>query len=191
VLIDPLISFDVIDRDEANDCLVRWGHRMGANNRPLYRAPIDFGLREMGELQGVICCDTLIKETCGFDRSTAFELSRICAAAPRINRALIRLFTEFAQPLVARTWGTAWAISYQNAKMHRGDLYRFDQWLRLRETTGGSDSRALGSTVSSQRRVIWGWHPSVAARDAKAAEMARAEEARRERDRQRKRRKAA
>jgi antitoxin VapB len=187
MLIDPLVSFDLIDRDEANECLVRWGHKMGANNRPLYRAPIDFGLREMGELQGVICCDTLIRETCGLNRHTGFELSRLCAAAPRISRALIRLFTEFAYPAIVRTWGTPWAISYQNAKMHRGDLYRFDGWLRLRETSGGSDPRASDETVSASQRVIWGWHPSSTERATKAAEMAKADDDRRERDRERKR----
>lgn len=181
--IEPLISFDLIGRDEANDCLERWGHRMGPINRPIFRAPMDFGLREMGELQGVICCDTLIRETCGFTRRDAFELSRMCAAAPRINRALIRLFTEFAFPAVTRAWGTPWAISYQNAKMHRGDLYRFDGWLRLRETCGGADPRAAKSTVSAQKRVIWGWHPSSAVRAAKAVEMAKADDERKQRRR--------
>ena len=178
MLFEPLVSFDLIDREEANECLDRWGHRMGPINRPTYRAPIDFGLREMGELQGIICCDTLIRETCGFTRRDAFELSRMCAAAPRINRALIRLFTEFAQPAVARAWGTPWVVSYQNAKMHKGNLYRFDGWLRLRETSGGADPRAAASTVSAQKRVIWGWHPSPAVRDAKAAEMAAMEDLR-------------
>lgn len=183
MLADPLVSFDLIDRDEANECLERWRHRMGPIKRPLFRAPIDFGLREMGELQGVICCDTLIRETCGFTRYDAFELSRMCAAAPRINRALIRLFTEFAQPAVARVWGTQWAISYQNAKMHRGDLYRFDGWLRLRETRGGPDPRAADTTVTANERVIWGWHPSSVVRDAKAVEMAKAADERKERRR--------
>lgn len=35
-LIDPLGSFDLIDRDEANECLDRWGHKHGPNNRPLF-----------------------------------------------------------------------------------------------------------------------------------------------------------
>lgn len=175
MLIEPLGSFDLIDRDEANKCLERWGHKMGPLNRPLFRAPIDFGLREKGELLAVACSDTLIRETCGFNRRTAFDLSRLCAAAPRLNRLMIRLWTEIGYPEIVRTWGTPWAISYQNAKMHKGDLYRFDGWLRLKETRGGADPRAKDATVTANHRVIWGWHASSIERDRKRLEMAQTE----------------
>lgn len=160
LLIDPLGSFDVIGRDEANECLERWGHRMGPIRRPLFRAPIDFGLREKGELLAVATADTLIRPTAGLDRSNAFELSRLCAAAPRLTRLMIRLWTEIGYPEIVRTWGTPWAISYQNAAMHDGDLYRFDGWVKLKYSTGGRDPRALFNTVSAQRRVLWGWNGS-------------------------------
>jgi hypothetical protein len=157
-LIDPLVSFDTISRDELNRCLGAWGHKMGPITRPEYRAPIDFGIRHHGELVAVVACDSLIRATCGFEREDAFEVSRLCAVRPYICRAAIRIWREFAYPDIARAWGAPWAISYQNAVMHRGDLYRFDGWQRVGWSSGGSDPRAAAGTVSAKKRVIWGWH---------------------------------
>jgi hypothetical protein len=173
LLIDPLASFDLIDREEANECLERWGHKMGPLNRPLFRAPIDYGLRQKGELLAVACSDTLIRPTCDFTRHDAFELSRLCAAAPRLNRLMLRLWTEIGYPEIVRTWGTRWAISYQDATQHTGNLYRFDGWARLRYTTGGADPRALETTKSARRRWIWAWHSSAAQRSARLAHEAK------------------
>lgn len=169
LLIDPLGSFDLIDREEANECLDRWGHKHGPNNRPLYRSPIDFGLREKGELIAVATSDTLIRETCGLNRHTAFELSRLCAAAPRLSRLMLRLWTEIGYPEIVRTWGTRWAISYQDATQHKGNLYRFDGWVRLGHSSGGVDPRALSTTKTARKRVIWGWNSSGAEMDARRA----------------------
>lgn len=164
-LIDPLGSFDLIDRDEANECLDRWGHKHGPNNRPLFGSPIDFGLREKGELIAVATADRLIRPTCDFTRRDAFELSRLCAAAPRVSRLMLRLWTEIGYPEIVRTWGTHWALSYQDATQHSGNLYRFDGWARLRFTSGGADPRAGAETKNARKRWIWGWHPSQRQRD--------------------------
>lgn len=172
-LIDPLGSFDLIDREEANEHLERWGHRHGPNNRPMFRAPIDFGLREKGELIAVATSDTLIRSTCEFTRRDAFELSRLCAAAPRLSRLMLRLWTEIGYPEIVREWGTKWAISYQDAIQHTGNLYRFDGWVRLRETSGGADPRALETTKNARKRVIWGWHSSGVQREARKEYEAR------------------
>ena len=163
LLIDPLASFDLIDRDEANACLVRWAHQMGAINRPLFRDPIDFGLRRGRELIAVATADTLIRPTAQLERSNAFELSRLCAATSRATRLMLRLWTEIGYPEIVRAWGTPWAISYQNAVLHVGDLYRFDGWVKLAYSTGGRDPRALFNTVTARRRVLWGWNGDEAA----------------------------
>lgn len=168
-LIDPLGSFDLIGRDEANECLERWGHKHGPNNRPLFRSPIDFGLREKGELIAVATADTLIRPTCDFTRRDAFELSRLCASAPRLSRLMLRLWTEIGYPEIVRTWGTPWALSYQDATLHSGNLYRFDGWARLRFTSGGADPRAGEETRNARRRWIWAWHASQRQRDARLA----------------------
>jgi hypothetical protein len=158
MLFDPLVSFDTISRDELNDCLVAWKHKMGPIRRPEYRAPVDLGVRHHGELVAVVASDSLIRETCGLGRSDAFELSRLCAARPGLCRVAVRLWREFVYPDIARSWRTPWAISYQDAAQHSGDLYRFDGWVRLGYSTSGSDPRALPGTAAVRRKVIWGWN---------------------------------
>lgn len=177
MLIDPMVSLDRIDRDEANRCLVAWGHRMGPILRPEYRAPADYGLRHHGELVAVVCNDSLIRDTCQLSRSTAFELSRLCAVREHICRAMLRMWREFVFPDLARSWGTPWALSYQNAAMHNGDLYRFDGWVKLDSTSGGGDPRAVERTVSGGRRNIWGWHADAGERIALQVAIAAAREA--------------
>ena len=151
-------DFGWIDREQANDALVTWRHRMGPLNRPIFAKPYDFGLFVAGQLAAVVTADTLIRPTCKFERSDAFELSRLCAADRALTRVAIRLWREVAMPEIVAAWGSTWAISYQNALMHRGDLYRFDGWQRVGWSTGGADPRAAAGTVSAKRRVIWGWH---------------------------------
>lgn len=170
LLIEPLVSFDLISREELNDRLVAWGHRHGPVLRPEYRKPIDFGLRHRGELVAVVAADTLIRETCGFTRRDAFELSRICAARPDLCRVALRLWRELALPEIVKAWATPWTISYQDAARHRGDLYRFDGWVKLGFTRSGSDARAQDATARVKQRVIWGWTQDRAALLARGAE---------------------
>lgn len=167
LLIDPLASFDLIEREEANRALLAWGHRMRPINRPSFKAPIDYGLRVSGDLVALVTADTLIRPTCAFDRNEAFELSRLCAKDRALSRVVLRLWREIGMPQIVRAWGTPWAVSYQNALMHRGDLYRFDGWQRVGWSTGGCDPRAAAETVSAKRRVIWGWHVDHAIRLAR------------------------
>lgn len=167
LLFDPLASFDLIERDEADHALVAWQHRMGPIKRPMFNKPADYGLRFSGELVAIVTADALIRPTCDFSRSEAFELSHLCARDRALTRAVLRLWREIAMPQIVRTWKTPWAISYQNAIMHRGDLYRFDGWQRVGWSTGGSDPRAAAETVSAKKRVIWGWHADHAVRLAR------------------------
>lgn len=164
-LIDPLFVFDRIDREELNDCLVRWDHKMGPIQRPEYTPPIDFVLRENGRPLFVIAADTLIRPTCGLDRSEAFELSRMCAdpARARISSLAMRMWRALAYPLIVGAWGSPWVISYQDAARHTGNLYRYDGWLVLGYSVSGSDPRALPGTAAVRRKVIWGWHGDAAA----------------------------
>lgn len=165
MLIPPLVSFDTIPRVEMNELLVAWGHQMGPIQRPEYRRPVDFVLREQGRPIAVISADTLIRETCGFKRTDAFELSRLCADPARhgICSMAMKLWRTFAYPLIVRTWGTPWVISYQDAARHKGTLYRYDHWLIVGYSTSGSDPRALPGTASVRRKKIWGWNADAAA----------------------------
>lgn len=155
LLLPPLISFDAISRNELNKCLVAWGHKMGPWNRPDYGCEVFHGLQHNGDLVAVTAAARLIpKVTAGLSRDDAFELGRVCAARRDLNRVALRLWREFVFPAMCRAHGWTWAISYQDAALHSGDLYRFDGWVRLGHSSSGTDAR---SGARGRRKVIWGW----------------------------------
>lgn len=146
--------FEEIDRDELNCFLVAWRHRMGPVRRP--SRGWSHGLRAGGRLVAVAATDTLIRErVAGFRRRDAIELSRLCAAEPGLCRVALRLWRVFVFPSLAEARGCRWAISYQDAVLHRGDLYRFDGWVRIGASRSGTDPR---SGRPGRRKVIWGWN---------------------------------
>lgn len=153
---EPMLPaiFEEIDREELNCFLVACHHRMGPVRRP--SRGWSHGLRAGGRLVAVAATDTLIRErVAGFPRRDAIELSRLCADRPDLCRVVLRLWRAFVFPAVAELRGCRWAISYQDAVLHRGDLYRFDGWIRVGTSRSGPDSRTgrLG-----RRKVIWGWN---------------------------------
>lgn len=159
-LIDPLVSFDLINEDELNRCLVDWGHQMGPLNRPLQYGGGAHGLRHSGELVAVTAWSTLIRENCaGLDflpRETTTELSRVCAARPDLCRVALRMWREFALPSIRDARRHEWAVSYQDAHLHSGDLYRFDGWVKLGVfRSGGHDPR---TNRKGRTGFVWGWH---------------------------------
>lgn len=170
-LLPPLISFDTITRAELNACLLAWGHRMGPIQRPAFASPIDFVLRLNDEPIAVVAADTLIRDTCGFTRASAFELSRMCAAPGHrgVSSLMMRQWRAFAYPLIVRAWGTPWVISYQDAVLHSGNLYRFDGWVRLGCTSSGTDARASCGCRKGRKKIIWGWTHDAPARAAARA----------------------
>lgn len=158
MLLPPLIGFDAIGRDELNRCLVAWDHKMGPWERPENFPEWFHGLRHNGELIAVLAAAALIKEpVAGLLRTEAVELGRVCAARPAINRAAVRLWREFVFPSLCTVNGQAWVISYQDAVMHTGGLYRFDGWIKLGVSSSGTDPRAIGGGRTGRRKVIWGF----------------------------------
>lgn len=158
MLIDPLISFDSIGREELNWCLEKWGHRMGAMNRPT--PGLAHGLRHNGRLVAVTSTDHLMAAAVkGLSRSDAIELSRVCAERPDLCRVAVRLWREFVFPAMGR----AWAISYQDAVIHGGNLYRFDGWVRLGFSRSGKDTR---SGRPGRAKYVWAWNADPAIRAA-------------------------
>jgi antitoxin VapB len=165
--LEPLIAYDAITRDECNDALRRWAHRMGPVERPDTGVARFHGLRHDGRLIAVTASDALIAETCaGFTRAQAYELSRVCAERADLNRVTVRLWREFVFPAMAQVRGYSWAVSYQDAVLHSGNLYRFDGWIELGRSASGTDQR---SGRKGRRKVIWGWHPDPATRRAHTA----------------------
>lgn len=162
MLIEPLVTFDSIDLGELNQCLTAWEHKMGPWKRPDYGRARFHGMRHNGELVAVLASDQLQRDrVAGFSRDEAFELGRVCAVRAHLNRVALRLWREFVFPALCREHGWTWAISYQDAVLHSGDLYRFDGWVRLATSRSGPDRR---SGRKGRSKVIWGWHDDAAVR---------------------------
>lgn len=168
LLIDPLISFDLIDEEALNRCLVDWGHKMGPLHRPPQYGFGAHGMRHNGELVAVTAWSSLIRENCAgmifLPRETTTELSRVCAIRPNLCRAALRLWREFALPSIRNARKHEWAVSYQDAHLHSGDLYRNDGWVKLGKfRSGGFDPR---TGRKGRDGFVWGWHPDAAVRKA-------------------------
>jgi hypothetical protein len=160
--LDPLVSFDVIDEGELNWCLRKWEHQMGPLNRPTPSAA--HGLRHDGRLVAVTSTDHLAAaKVAGLTRAEAVELSRVCAERPDLCRVALRLWREFVFPGMCEARGCSWAISYQDAALHSGNLYRFDGWVRLAFSHSGTDSR---TARAGRDKFIWGWHADPEVRKA-------------------------
>ena len=158
-LFDPLVSFDLIDIDEANRALVEWGHRMGPIIRPIGLL-VATGLRHDGRLVAITVAADLIRESCaGKDRSEAIELARLCASRSDLCRAVLRLWREFYFPALRQQW----ALSYQDEGLHTGNTYRWDGWVRLARSRSGTDPRG---NRRGRNKTIWGWHADPAVRAA-------------------------
>lgn len=82
---------------------------------------------------------------------TQSTASRICAVRPGLNRVLLRLWREFVFPGLPHQY----AVSYQDAVLHTGDLYRFDGWTLINKSArSGPDTR---SGRAGRRKRIWLW----------------------------------
>ncbi|CAN7725860.1 hypothetical protein [Mesorhizobium sp. LjRoot246] len=62
-------------------------------------------------------------------RHEAIELSQLCAARPDLSRVMLRMWRAFVFPTLCQECGFVWAVSYQDAPIHAGNLYRFDGWV--------------------------------------------------------------
>lgn len=156
MLVAPIAHVEAIDRGVLNDCLVRWGHRMGPWDRPSYREWAHALFRH-GEpvAVAVAVAAQLIKEpVAGLMRAEAFELGRLCASGPHLNRVMLRLWRDFVGSEIAARHGYEWVVSYQDLAMHNGNTYRFDGWTRLGRSRSGTDKR---SGKVGRDKTIWGW----------------------------------
>lgn len=117
----------------------------------------------------VVATDTLIRpRVAGLTRQEAVELSRLCAARPDLCRVVLRLWRAFVFPVMCRDHGFRWAVSYQDAHIHSGNLYRFDGWARLTTSRSGTDPRTGRKRRS---KIIWGWQAPDCATAGDAADQ--------------------
>lgn len=151
MLIPALASFDAIDMDVANGLLERWHHKMGPCRRPSFGVLQAHALQFHGQPVGVVITSDLVRETCaGLSRQDAIELARLCCARRDTSRVLLRLWRLLVFPAYRRRW----AVSYQDASLHSGDLYRFDGWKVIGHSSSGTDPRG---NRRGRRKRIWGY----------------------------------
>ena len=157
----PMVSFDSIELEEANDLLMRWGHKMGPCCRGNSRG-WSHALRHEGRPVAVTVTANLIRERVGgapwLTRETSVELARLCAERSNLCRVALRMWREFVLP----TLPYRYAMSYQDADLHNGNTYRFDGWQRVARARSGPDTR---SGRPGRDKWVWVWphNPQVEA----------------------------
>ena len=151
----PMVRYDRIALDTANDCLEAWGHRMGPLKRGNQGAWCH-ALIFKGKAMAVTTASYLISPRVGgagwLTRENAVELSRLCASEASLCRVALRLWREFVFPQL----GFEWAVSYQDANLHTGNTYRFDGWKKVGYTHSGTDTR---SGRPGRDKYVWVWPP--------------------------------
>lgn len=154
----PMAGLYPITMDRANGALVAWGHRLGAVRRPFHGEA--YGLEVQGDLVAVATSHSIVNgPVAGFERGEVVELSRLAAARPWANRVMLRLWREVCAPRWA-SWPVRAAVSYSHNAHHRGDLYRFDGWERIRDDAGSSGGGTWGRQRQNTdavygRKTLW------------------------------------
>lgn len=148
----PLLLFDRIELELANELLVKWEHKMGAINRPFPSQA--FALSHLGTPVAVAVHGCLIAPKVGgvdyVGRHNAIELARLCAVRSGLCRIALRMWREFVFPCLS----CQYAVSYQDADLHNGNTYRFDGWKRVGYSRSGSDKR---SGRKGRNKWVWIW----------------------------------
>lgn len=154
----PLAGLTPIGIDDANRLLVdQWQHKLGACERPFRQEA--YALFVDDRPVGVVISASTVSDTVAGERDgqrvewrrdEVVELARL-AGEPWCSRVLIRLWRE----VCAQRWD-CWpvkaAVSYSHNAMHRGDLYRFDGWTRIRSDAGKSSGGGTWSRKTAARR---------------------------------------
>lgn len=167
---------------EANDLLVRWGHKLGKVERPFRQEA--YALEVDGvPISVAISASTVSKTVRGaltrkvnggkrgetfevpvcYRRTEVVELARLGSdpAYPWASRVMLRLWRS----VLAQRWD-CWpvvaAVSYSHNRYHDGELYRFDGWELINERCGsrggGNHSRLRedDDAVYGPKR-LWLW----------------------------------
>jgi hypothetical protein len=156
----PLAGIFPLDIGAANRFLLRIGHKLGACNRPFRQEA--YGLELQGSLVAVAISASIVNGPVGgFERQEVVELARLGASEPWANRIMLRLWREVCAPKWD-CWPVKAAVSYSHNATHRGDIYRFDGWERVRDdcgsSGGGSWSRPrYASDAVHGRKTLWLW----------------------------------
>ena len=150
----PLASFEDIPLDLANQLLAQWGHKMGPLLRGNSGSKGCHALFVHGKPVALTTMSSLIRERVGglphLTRDNTIELSRLCASNSWSCRVVLRLWREVIFP----SCGYQFAVSYQDADLHSGNIYRFDGWQRAAFSRSGIDQR---SGRNGRNKWVWIW----------------------------------
>lgn len=157
----PMVGLTRLEMHDVNRLLVRWGHRLGAINRPF--TVQGFALELDGDPISVAVSASTVSETvAGLRRTEVVECARLCSARPWANRLMIRLWREVCAPRWP-DWPVVAAVSYSQNAQHRGDLYRFDGWSPVNTKTGTSSRggawtrKRYATDAVMGPKTLWVW----------------------------------
>lgn len=162
----PMSGVYPISVDEANVLLVKWGHKLGPVNRPFRQEA--YALELLGRVVSIATSGSIVNgPVAGYQRDEVVELTRLAACEPWANRVMLRLWREVCAP-AWKSWPVLAAVSYSHNAMHRGDLYRFDGWEKVKDNCGssggGSWSRkryATEAVMGKKSLWVWRYAPAV------------------------------
>lgn len=158
----PGIAVEEVHGDIADDLLTRWGHYLGACDRPFGKQSVVLTVN--GQPTAVaVSASTVSATVAGYDRQQVVELARLCSApgANWATRVMLRLWREVTAPSW-RYWPPAAAVAYSKNDRHDGRIYRFDGWTKVTDSAGSSG----GGTWTRQRepgaaatgaKTLWIW----------------------------------
>lgn len=157
------VTAESISVAEANALLVAWQHRLGPLNRPFSQRA--YALLVDGVPVSLAMSASAVSGTVAdLRRDQVVELARLCSApgGAWASRVMIRLWREvFAQRWP--DWSVKAAISYSQNAHHRGDLYRFDRWEKIRDDAGHPPGRSAtwakydAGDVRRGPKSLWMW----------------------------------
>ncbi len=143
----------------ANSLLERWGHYLGACERPFGSS--SHVLLVGGEPVSVAVAASTVSATAGgYSRQQLVELARLCSApgASWATRVMLRLWREVCAPAWPH-WPAAAAVAYSQSDRHEGRIYRFDGWQLVNENAGSlgggtwSTGRDAGHAARGRKRL--------------------------------------
>lgn len=153
-----MIVFEQISNVDADQKLVEFGHVLGACNRPFGRQSFGLILLGVGIISVAVSASTVNARCAGYDRKEVVELAR-CASDPTFKwstRVCLRLWRELAPKVWAsKYWPVCAVVSYQNALIHSGNLYRFDGWRKVADVPGGSGGGGWNRQKKYPPKSIW------------------------------------
>lgn len=157
-----LVVFDTVGVAEANALLVAWQHHLGPLRRPFSTRAYAL-LLDGRPVSLAMSASTVSATVAGYRRQQMVEVARLCSAPGWgwASRVILRVWRE----VFARRW-PGWpvlaAVSSSHNAHHRGAIYRFDGWERIRDDCGSSGGGAwsrkrYAADAVAGPKTLWLW----------------------------------